>query len=153
VINLQRKVYVVFDTNVFVRATAGLEDEHAALGAMIRICHTLVVSPEISDEYHRVIRRYGYNSLVIILRGEELKAMQKLRELDSAMALGIEVGVEIPDKDLPFIRVAIAASATYLVTQDDRHFLSKKEEIKAKHKIIVVRPREYCDICNRISGV
>lgn len=147
------KVYVVFDTNVYVRAIAGLEEEHAAWGAMVRICHSLVVSQDISDEYYRVINRYGYNSWLIIIKGEELKAMQKLKELPAEMDTGMDVEVEVPEKDLPFLKAAIVAGASYLVTQDDRHFLSKKVDIKAKHNITVVSPREYYDICKYINEV
>ena len=143
-------MYVVFDTNVFVRAAAEFEEEHAAWGALVRVCHSLAVSSPILEEYKRVIHRYGYNQWFIMLKGEELKAIGKLKEFDREIKQGVHISVKVPEKDVPFLQVAIAAHAPYLVTEDCKHFISKQREIKAEHNITVLKPKQYYDLCQSI---
>lgn len=149
--NAKSRIFVVFDTNVFVRAVAEFEEEHAAWGAMVRICNSLVVSEEILEEYECVIRKYGFNEYFLILKKEELKQMGKLRRVE--MESGINVEIEIPTNDLPFLKTAIVAGASYIISQDGRHFIKKKDEIKKKYNIEVLRPREYYDMCEKLMQV
>jgi len=39
-----------------------------------------------------------------------------------------------------------------LVTEDERHFLSKKEEISTKYNITVLSTKEYYDICEVVKN-
>lgn len=152
VTNNSRKNRVVFDTNVFVPAVAELEEEHAAWGAMVRICDSLVVSEEILKEYGNVIREYGFNQWILMLKGEELKGMQKFVEVEIGMQLESDDSLGVPEKDMPFLKAAIASGAKYIVTKDSRHFLSKKEEINANYGIEVLTPKEYYDICEAVKN-
>ena len=57
-----------------------------------------------------------------------------------------DVKVEIEDKDdIPFVKAAFAMKAKYIVTQDRRHLLSKREKFR-NYQIEVLTPEEYIEI-------
>lgn len=57
-----------------------------------------------------------------------------------------DVKVEIEDEDdIPFVKAAFALKTKYIITQDERHLLSKKEEFR-KFQIEVLTPEEYIKI-------
>jgi predicted nucleic acid-binding protein len=54
-----------------------------------------------------------------------------------------DIKVKIEDEDdIPFVKAAFASKAKYIITQDEKHFLSKKEEFR-KYQIEVLKPKEF----------
>lgn len=146
---LKNKVYVVFDTNVFVRAIAGKKPESTALSTLVEVCHCLAVSDEIMDQYKSVIREYGFTALVVILEGEKLRAMGMLRHLDSEILNSVDLDVNVNHKDRLLVKAAVACRARYLVSSDARHVLSIEKELLGRYKKQVTDAEGYERMCHQ----
>jgi len=146
---MQKEERVVFDAYIL-KGILGVKPYDEVYSKMKREKnHALVVSVEIMEKYSKAIAKNNYppaSALALIQSAfEQLKIMQKLRWADRRIKEMKEndVKVEIEDKDdIPFVKAAFAMKAKYIVTQDRRHFLSKKSEFR-KYQIEVLTPEEY----------
>lgn len=144
----EEEIRVVFDAYIFKGGILRKEPYSGAYGKMLQNRnHALIISDEILEKYSDAIAKNGFSPKVVIgLEYQQLIAMQKLRFAREEKIEKAEVKVHVPDKDKAFTKAAFALKAKYIVTQDRRHFLSKKEEFK-KHQIDVLTPEEYTQIC------
>ena len=134
---MQKEESVVFDAYIL-KGILGVKPYDEVYSKMKREKnHALVVSEEIMEKYSKAIAKNNYcprsAHAIIQLAFEKLKIMQKLRWADRRIKEMKEndVKVEIEDKDdIPFVKAAFAMKARYIVTQDRRHFLSKKSEFR-----------------------
>ena len=146
---MQKEERVVFDAYIF-KGILGVEPYDKVYSKMLRKKnHALVVSTEIMDKYSKAIAKNNFSPKsawpIVNIEFLKLKAMQKLRMADKKIEKMKEndVKVEIEDRDdIPFVKAAFAMKARYIVTQDRRHFLSKKSEFR-KYQIEVLTPEEY----------
>lgn len=106
----------VIDTNIFVPAIAGHEDEARFYNAAINKCWKFAFSETLMDEYRRVINEYGYQSLVIIHEINKLYAMNKYRSCDAKLDL-VADDLAPPD-DRHLVVVCKVIGATLLITKD-----------------------------------
>jgi len=155
-INVYKEIRLVFDTNVFVPAIAkslnpalkGYEDKHKAYNTFLAKGHYLIISGDIVKEYGKVIAEAPFNfspSIIQVWRLGELSETGKIRDADKKLRKRIEVKVKVPEDDLPFLKAAIALDAKYIVSQDNRHFLRKADEIFREHGITVLDPKTYVE--------
>ncbi|MEM2178220.1 MAG: PIN domain-containing protein [Candidatus Methanomethylicaceae archaeon] len=140
---------VIFDAYIF-KGILGVKPYIKVYSKFLeRKNHKLIMSTEIFEKYQKAIKRNSYSP--IIARGiigaeiEKLKFMQKLRwadrKINEMKENDIKVRVEDED-DMPFVKAAFALGAKYIITQDEKHFFSKKQEFK-QHGIEVISPEEY----------
>ncbi|MCR4339928.1 MAG: putative toxin-antitoxin system toxin component, PIN family [Gemmatimonadaceae bacterium] len=136
---------VVIDTNVLV---SGILSRIGPPGRIVEslIQGTLVTlyDSRIVAEYEGVLRRPRLRlplSMVIVL-------------LDSIQIGGFAVaalplpGVVLPDvTDLPFLEVAAAGAADYLITGNGPHFIP----VRGRHAVTVVSPRQYVDLLDGVA--
>lgn len=148
------EIRIILDTNVFVPAIAkslnpalpGYEDKHKAYDTFLAKSHYLVLSGDIMEEYGKVIAEEPFNFsplFIYDIKYRELSMLGKIRNADRKLKEGVEVKVKMPEDDLPFLRAAIALDAKFIVSQDNRHFLRKADEIFREHKIKVLHPKTY----------
>lgn len=146
------EIRIILDTNVFVPAIAkslnpalkGYEDKHKAYNTFLAKSHYLIISGDIVKEYSEVIKEFGFSPLIIQqYRLGELFEIGKIRNADTKLHEGVEVKVEMPEDDLPFLKAGIALGAKFIVSQDGRHFLAKADEIFREHRIKVLHPKTY----------
>jgi len=106
----------VFDTNIFVPAIAGEEAEASLYNTAIRVCWKFLFSPELLEEYRRVINEYGYRADVVMHELNKLHAMNKCR----CCAINPdEIGENLaPRKDRHVIATCKAGHADAVVTHD-----------------------------------
>ena len=128
---------IVVDTNVLV---SGLLSPFGPPGIVVaRIAAggvSLCYDARILAEYAEVLRRPAFP-----FAEEEIVAL--LREIPAGgeLASPMPLPVRLPDPDdEPFLEVAVAALADYLVTGNVRHFPDS-----ARHGVRVVSPREFVD--------
>jgi len=149
---MQKEERVVFDAYIL-KGILGVKPYDEVYSKMKREKnHALVVSVEIMEKYSKAIAKNNYrpaSALALIQSAfEQLKIMQKLRWADRRIKEMKEndVKVEIEDKDdIPFVKAAFAMKAKYIVTQDRRHLLSKREKFR-NYQIEVLTPGEYTEI-------
>ena len=149
---MQKEERVVFDAYIL-KGILGVKPYDEVYSKMKREKnHALVVSEEIMEKYSKAIVKNNYSpaSALTIIQGQiqTLEAMQKLRWADRRIKEMKEndVKVEIEDKDdIPFVKAAFAMKAKYIVTQDRRHLLSKREKFR-NYQIKVLTPEEYIEI-------
>lgn len=142
---------VVFDAYIF-KGILGVEPYDKVYSKILQKNHALVMSAEMMEKYSKAIAKNNYSpaGALTIIQGEfqKLEAMQKLRWADKRIEKMKEddVKVEIKDEDdIPFVKAAFASKAKYIVTQDEKHLLSKKGEFR-KYQIEVMTPEEYIKI-------
>jgi putative PIN family toxin of toxin-antitoxin system len=128
---------LVVDTNVLV--SAALEPEglpRAVLTIAVTRPAKLYISPEILDEYRRVLARRefrlgrGFRQGLLHLITNRARLVRPSRTLEVARD---------PDDNI-FLECADAADADYLVTGNSKHFPGYWKRTK------VVSPREFMDI-------
>ena len=120
---------VVIDSNVFISSLLSKTGAPAqTIDAWRNRSFILVMSPEIIEEIHRVLRnpnlqeRYGYGE-------EEIQGLIDLIEHDALHVPGyIDVAGSIPEDpdDEKFLACALNAEADFIVS-GDRHLLSIRE--------------------------
>lgn len=111
----------------------------------------LIISTELTNKYSKAIADNGYSPTILQHEINKLTEMQKLRWVDKRIRELKEedVKVKIEDQDdMPFVKAAFALKAKYIITQDAKHFLSKKEEFK-KYGIDVLKPQEFLKTLNK----
>lgn len=141
---MREEIRVVFDAYIFKGSITGIEPGYKTYGTMLKRHHALVISGPLMEKYCKAIADNNYSPSAVYIKITELERLGKVRSADKKLRKRIEVKVETPEKDKPFAEAAIALGAKYLVTQDQKHFLSKKEEFLKEHQVKVLRPEEYC---------
>ena len=142
----KEEVRVVFDAYIFKGGITGKEPGHSAYGKMLSSrYHALVISEEIIENYDKAIAKNSFSPKLIWIEYRKLEAMQKLRFAKRERIEGVAEKVDVHRKDKAFTRAAFALKAKYIVTQDERHLLSKKSEFR-KYQIEVLTPEEYIKI-------
>ena len=138
------EVRVILDTGVFVKAIMGIEPEAQVYNTAIRICHVVVVSGKIIGQYMKTLwEKYGYRGEIIFLRIGELQMMRKIRNADRKIRQGVHVQVDVPEKDKHIAEAAVALGCQYIISEDERHILSKRDNFDEKHRIKPLSPEEY----------
>ena len=137
----------VVDTSVLFSACHSLSGSardlvDAALDGSI----ALVVSSYILAEVRRNLVRksaHGLATLNVILASEVLSIVEPDDETIQAIAS------VVADKDAPVIAAAMAAGAPIVTTYDQRHLLSRAEEIREAFGVEVLTPR---DVLERMAA-
>lgn len=99
----------------------------------------VVCSSIVLEEVERNLRRKFPIALpdFATLRGTSI-----LHVVDPPDALIIECEQVVHTKDAPVLAAAIHSQATWIATYDQRHLLSKRDEILARYTITTARPDE-----------
>lgn len=110
---------IVLDTNVLV---SGLLNPRGAPGRILDLILagelTLLVDDRILDEYRTVLRRpkFGFPP-------DDIADVMTFIEKESERVLASPLHISLTDRgDVPFLEVAVSASADALVTGNARHF-------------------------------
>lgn len=143
---------VVFDAYIF-KGILGVEPYDKVYSKLLRKKnHALIMSSELIMKYEKAIAKNNFSFTrareIIQVEFQKLEVMQKLRWADNRIEKMKEndVKVEIEDEDdIPFVKAAFALKAKYIVTQDEKHLLSKKEKFR-RYQIEVLTPEEYTKI-------
>lgn len=139
----KEEVRVVFDAYIFKGGVTGKEPGHSAYGKMLsNRYHALVISEEIIENYSKAIAKNGFKPSVMWIEFKKLQMMQKIRFAKRERIESVEEKVDVHRKDKAFSRAAFALNAKYIVTQDRRHLLSKREKFR-NYQIEVLTPEEY----------
>lgn len=127
---------VVIDTNVLVSATLN------PYGSPGRIIDAVLAGPLIVLHDDRILSEY----CEVLLRPAfcfDVETIQAFLDFIAAQGEHVsakEIAVSLPDEDdLPFLQVAVAASAEALITGNLRHY----RPIRGKHHVRVVTPRDF----------
>lgn len=97
----------------------------------------LIISPLVLEEVERNLSRKAPAAL---------PAFQSLRDalgtivIEPAQELIDQVAATIELKDAPIVAGAIAASAAYVATHDQKHLLRQRDQIRADFGLIVATP-------------
>lgn len=128
---------IVVDTNVLV---SGLLSPFGPPGTIVRLIAagrlSLCYDARILAEYAEVLRRPRFP-----LAEENVSALLLQVEAGGELVSSLPLPVQLPDShDEPFLEVAAAAFADFLVTGNVRHFPPG-----ARQGVRVVSPREFVD--------
>lgn len=127
---------LILDTNIIVRAFINL---HSASGQILRACQERRVVPLLSRpvlaEYRSVLRRPS-----LLRKYPELQHPQVKDSIERILfvseyyrKVGVHFSFSRDPKDEPFLELAIAASATHVITTDDDMLsLSNRRDESAK---------------------
>jgi putative PIN family toxin of toxin-antitoxin system len=128
---------VVLDTNVLV---SGLISPSGPPGEILRLLETGLIVPCLSEsilgEYREVLARpsFQFPGFRIALLLQRLEAVGELFTAEPIPA-------DFPDpRDAPFLEVALAAHADFLVTGNLRHF-----PVRLRQGVAVASPREFIE--------
>jgi len=132
---------VVLDTNILV---SGLLSETGPPGALVSLLpENLFVAcydARILAEYREVLRRPH-----LAIAPDKVEQLLSDLEEEGEFVVGHPLPERLPDSsDEPFLEVAVAAGADYLVTGNLRHFPSY-----LRHGVAVVSPRAFLDTLRR----
>ena len=134
---------IVLDTNVLV---SGLLNPYHAPGEIVRMVSsaalTLCVDARIITEYRKVLKRPRFQ-----IDPDHLQAVLDQIEASGRVVAGAPLPETLPDKDdEPFLEVAVAGQAAYLVTGNLRHFPEN-----SRQGISVVSPAEFVSLLRNQS--
>jgi putative PIN family toxin of toxin-antitoxin system len=132
---------VIVDTNVLISAAwRDKSPEAVILWIASHEDWEWIVSDEILEEYHQVLRREKFGlPLEIIGRWEEL-----ITELTSLTEVNIEIQFPRDQKDSKFLACAISAGADYFIT-GDRDFKDAKRIVNVTILSVSMFKRLVCD--------
>lgn len=143
------EVYVVLDTNVAIRALAGLSPYVEALERLKDLCHIAISSTAILREYQSRVHNAGMNGTTLQIRLESLRQMGKLKGcpktlLDRAQKRIQKEHLRLPNDqtDVKFLRAGIAKKAKYIISKD-RNLLDLSPYRYGKSSIKIVEPEKY----------
>jgi uncharacterized protein len=128
---------IVLDTNVLV---SGLLNPYGAPGQIARMVAAGEISPcfdaRILGEYRDVLLRPRFG-----FRAEHVEALLEQIRVAGVSAATHTLTNQLPDRDdEPFLEVAIASVAEYLVTGNARHF-----PVRLRSSVQVVSPVEFVE--------
>ena len=128
---------VVLDTNVLV---SGLISPSGPPGEILRLLETGLIVPCLSEsilgEYRNVLARREFQFPVLKIAS----LLQRFEAVGELVVAALVPG-DFPDpKDAPFLEVALAAHADFLVTGNLRHF-----PVRLRQGVAVVSPREFIE--------
>jgi len=124
-------VRIVFDTNVFVRAMAGVDPDLEAYKRMERECHSTAFSDSLIDEYCQVLgREMGYSQLYFWHEYNKLLSIEKVVHANPQRLKSMKASIDlsVKGKDLKVVQCAGACGCSYIVSGD--HDLLELREIK-----------------------
>lgn len=129
---------VVLDTNVLVAVLLTPRGAPASvLNAVLNGSVTLLVDERITDEYRDVLFRskfgFSHDALQPVLDFIE-------RAGEYVVAEPVRVTISDPD-DIPFVEVATAAAADYLVTGNLKHFPKREWIVSPSTFVDILRER------------
>lgn len=157
---------VVFDTNVFIleMAKAGLKgsfvtadpsqlsSSNLVLDALNEAEHTLAISPQVLDEYWRLIAKLGGGACIVHIIVRRLSGLRLAgRLVRSNPKLEPRDLPDIEPKDRHVVQCAIGAKASIIVSRDGNHLVSRDaaQLLLARYGIGAMRPREYRQLCRQ----
>lgn len=135
---------IVLDTNVLVSGLLRSQGNPAqvvalALAGAVQVCH----DPRILAEYAEVLARPRFK-----FDPERVREVLAKLELDGVAVEPPDQRLDLPDPDdEPFLAVALAASADYLVTGNLIDFPAGK-----RRGCAVVSPAEFVDVWRNLHG-
>ena len=101
----------------------------------------LVISPVVLEETERDLARKAPAALPVFHTLREVLVAQQVEPTPAQLKEVIDSGI-VALKDAPIVAGAIRAEAAYLASHDDRHLLSRRQEIKARFGVDAVSPYE-----------
>lgn len=128
---------VVLDTNVLV---SGLISPNGPPADILRLLETRPIVPcfneVILNEYREVLARPRFE-----IPADRVASLLQRFEAVGELIVAESVSGEFPDpKDAPFLEVALAAQADFLVTGNLRHFPAR-----VRQGVVVVSPRDFLE--------
>jgi len=145
------KIYVVLDTNVAIRALAGLSPHVEALERLKSLCHTAIWSKDVLKEYQSRVNKIGMTGIILLTRLASLEQIGKLERcfktlLDRAQRTIREEHLPLPNDrtDTKFLKLAIAKKASYIITSNG-HLLNLNPYRYSASSIKIVVPEDYPD--------
>jgi putative PIN family toxin of toxin-antitoxin system len=132
---------VVLDTNVVV---SGLISPSGPPGEILRLLETGLIVPCLSEsilgEYREVLARPAFQ-----FPGFRIAVLLQRLEAVGEFFIAEPIRADFPDpRDAPFLEVALAAQADFLVTGNLRHF-----PFRLRQGVAIVSPREFIDALRR----
>lgn len=134
-------VRAVFDTNVLISATlfGGLPFDCLRLASQQKI--TLVLSPDILEEYRRVLReKFSYTDREIAAREERLRRVAVTVEPTDRLTV-----VKGDPSDDQVLEAALAGEVYVIVTGDHVHLLP----LQSFQGIPIVTPRQFLNMIRK----
>lgn len=146
----EQKKVVVLDA-YFIKGISGVKPYDIVCSKILRENYKIIMSNELIGKYSKAIYKNNFSPIVffeVTLQKEQVK--KKLMYVDVEEMKDTDIKVKIEDEDdIPFIKAAFAAASknnsVYIITQDGKHFLPKKEDFK-KYGIEVLKPEEFLSI-------
>jgi hypothetical protein len=119
------------------------------LNSIIERCHILRISEEIEKECRKDLMKRGLPPhLILPILFGPLEPKGKIKRL-SYRSEDIRLRVSVPEHDRHVVEAAVAIKrrgiAVCLVHKNPRDFEPIKEEMRRKHGILVLSPKEYID--------
>ena len=129
---------IVLDTNVLV---SGIINIYGPPGKIVKMATSgslqLCYDARIMDEYQKVLLRpqFPFHPVSVYMLLDQIKA-------NGIITAAQPLAKRLPDPDdEPFLEVALAGPADYLVTGNIKHFPpSKRQDIR------VIKPKEFIDV-------
>jgi len=156
----QKEVVVVLDA-YFIKGLRGVKPYDRICSKVLHEDYKIVMSSELIEKYSKAISKNGYSPahfFGVTLQEEQVKKKVMYVNVEKIRNSDIKVRIEDED-DIPFIKAAFAAvsksNIVYIITQDEKHFLSEKEDLK-EYGIKVLKPEEFLGIqesnCDTINN-
>jgi ribosomal protein S8 len=124
---------------LFVPAMAHAPDESRVYALLLRKCCKVVVSEQITEQYCKVMNKYGFPAVAIHHEINRLGVMNKLRSCDEpAESVSEELA---PRKDKHIVAPCLRGYAHYIIS-DDRGILARRETIRRQTGGQVLNLRE-----------
>jgi len=110
------EVFAVIDTQIFIPALAGRDPEARFYSAAIQKCWKFVFSEDITNEYARVMRKFGFPADVVGFEISKLYAMNKYRYCEPDVE---QITDELaPRKDRHIVAPCRDGHANVIVSED-----------------------------------
>ncbi len=140
------KRYVVLDLFMINAITSNDLNLYFRTGALLQLikdkCHKIVLSPSLKKEYVDRLRklereRYGNDRLFKCIK----RLLVDSEKISEVYDLAYNITVEIPKKDQPIVKTALAKSGnTIIITTNRKHLINntKLQEFLKSHNIIIL---------------
>jgi predicted nucleic acid-binding protein len=136
-------MFLVLDTNTFLRSLARVSGYDKVLEKIKRKCDVIVSTGNIEKEYRSRLNIFGMSQIILLERLEMLRDEGKLKHIKRSKLRKIKICREPDDKeDIKFLLAALATGASYIITTDKG--LTRLNPYKCEQICIrIIEPDEY----------
>ena len=143
---MSERKYVVLDLFVINAITSSDLDLYLRTAAILQLikdkCHKIVLTPSLKKEYVARLKKLERS---MYINDRLLKCIKQLlidsEKVSETLDISYSIPVEIPKKDQPIIRAALAKGGnTLIITTDEKHLISnvKLFEFLKNHNIRIL---------------